>query len=127
VAEDPGPFNSTSHHLLCLHESLREEVNRVSVTVSEIDARASMMVMSESLRAKEDFAYTNAAIGGMRAQLHWLVNARLQDQQRVAMVRAQTSGDGLGSGSSSAAANVGESSAVPIRRLSDSARQETKL
>lgn len=127
TAEDPGPFNSTSHHLLCLHESLREEVNRVSVTVSEIDARASMMVMSESLRAKEDFAYTNAAIGGMRAQLHWLVNARLQDQQRVAMVRAQTSGDGLGSGSLSAAANVGESSAVPIRRLSDSARQETKL
>ena len=121
------PFDSTAHHLLCLHESLREEVSRVSRAVSEVDAKASMTVMNESLRVKEDFAQANAAIGGMRMQLHWLVSARLQEQQRIAMVRARISQEGLQTGSSSAAAGVGEGSTRPIRRLSDLTRQETKL
>lgn len=127
TASDTGPFDSTAHHLLCLHESLREEVSRVSAAVSEVDAKASMMVMNESLRVKEDFSHTNAAIGGMRMQLHWLMSARLQTQQRVAMVRAQSSGEALGVGTSSVAIGSSEGSALPVRRLSDSTRQETKL
>ncbi|MCJ1453123.1 hypothetical protein MMC28_003468 [Mycoblastus sanguinarius] len=125
-ASDSGPFDSTVHHLLCLHESLREEVSRVSAAISEVDAKASMMVMNESLRIKEDLSHTNASIGGMRVQLHWLMSAKLQNQQRVAMVRAQSSGEGLEASSS---ANVGPSGGVglPVRRLSDSTRQETKL
>ena len=124
---DPGPFDSTAHHLLCLHESLREEVSRVSAAVSEVDAKASMMIMNESLRVKDDFAHTNAAIGGMRMQLHWLTSARLQNQQRAAMVRTQSSGEELGVSPSPTASNSGEGSSMPIRRLSDSTRQETKL
>ena len=121
------PFDSTAHHLLCLHESLREEVSRVSRAVSEVDTKASMMIMNENLRVKEDFAQANAAIGGMRMQLHWLVSARLQDQQRMAMVRARASQEGLGIGSPSTVAGAREGSAGPMRRLSDSTRQETKL
>lgn len=124
---DLGPFDSTSHHLLCLHESLREEVTRFSDAVREADAKASMLVMNESLRVKEDFAHTNAAIGGMRMQLHWLMSARLQNQQRVAMVRAQTSGHDLTAGTSSAEADIGEGPVASTRRLSDTTRQETKL
>ena len=124
---ESSPFDSTSHHLLCLHESLREEVNRVSATVSELDARASMMVMNESLRVKEDFAHTNAAIGGMRMQLHWLMSARLQNQQRMAMIRTQSSAEELQSGPSSTADDPGDRSIIPLRRPSDSSRQETKL
>ncbi|KAL2039866.1 hypothetical protein N7G274_007267 [Stereocaulon virgatum] len=125
TASDTGPFDSTAHHLLCLHESLREEVSRVSAAVSEVDAKASMMVMNESLRIKEDLSHANAAIGSMRMQLHWLMSARLQNQQRVAMVRAQSSGEGLTS-----SADAGSSSGsveLPVRRLSDSTRQDTKL
>ncbi|KAL6719260.1 hypothetical protein ACLMJK_003497 [Lecanora helva] len=117
---------STAQHLLCLHESLRQEVSRVSNAISEVDTKASMMVMNESLRVKEDFARNNAAIGGMRMQLHWLMAAKLQEQQRVATVRARASEDGLGMGTSSAAADELRSHAG-IRRLSDSTRQETKL
>lgn len=129
TASDAGPFDSTAHHLLCLHESLREEVNRVSAAVSEIDAKASMMVMNESLRVKEDLSHTNAAIGSMRMQLHWLMSARLQSQQRVAMVRAQSSGESLGGGTSSAPAQSSSSEgvALPARRLSDTTRQDPKL
>lgn len=124
---DGGPFDSTAHHLLCLHESLRDELNRVSASVSELDAKASMMVMNESLRVKEEFAHANSAIGGLRMQLHWLTSARLQNQQRVAMVRGQ---DGSEPGFSTPEIAAGPSSTTPgqpIRRMSDSIRQETKL
>ena len=124
---DPGPFDSTAHHLLSLHESLREEVSRVSAAVSELDAKAGVMVMNESLRRKEDFIHTNATIGGMRAQLHWLVSARLQNQQRVATLRMQTSDAESGVGASSTTAGPSGAMTLPIRRLSDSNRQDPKL
>lgn len=127
TASDAGPFDSTVHHLLCLHESLREEVNRVSSAVSEVDAKASMMVMNEGLRVKEDLSHTNAAIGSMRMQLHWLMSSRLQNQQRVAMVRAQSSGESLGAGASSTQSGLSDGVALPVRRLSDPTRQDPKL
>lgn len=125
-ASDTGPFDSTAHHLLCLQESLREEVSRVSAALSELDARTTMTVMNESLRVKEDMSHMNAAIGGMRLQLHWLVSARLQNQQRVATVRSQTGG-ALDAGASSTSEGPSRGVELPIRRLSDSTRQETKL
>ena len=124
---DAVPFDSTAHHLLCLHESLREEVNRVSAALSDMDAKASMMVMNEKLRVQEDFSHTNAAIAGMRMQLHWLMSARLQNQQRVAMVRAQSSGEGIESSAGSTSADSNGGVSLPVRRLSDSTRQDPKL
>jgi hypothetical protein len=121
---DTAPFDSTAHHLLCLHESLRDEVGRVSTVVSDLDAKASMMVINESLRIKEDLTHTNAAIGGMRMQLHWLMSARVQNQQRVAMGRTPSSGEATMAGPSTGASGPG---ILPVRRLSDSTRQETKL
>lgn len=122
--EDNSPFDSTAHHLLCMHESLREEIGRVSTAVSELDAKASMMLMNESLRTKEDLAHTNAAVAGMRMHLHWLMSARLQNQQRGGMMRA--GGPELGVGASGTGELAGEVG-PPIRRLSDSTRQDTKL
>lgn len=122
---DAAPFDSTAHHLLCLHESLREEVGRVSAAISELDGKANMMVINESLRAKEELAHTNAIIGGMRMQLHWLMNARLQNQQRVAMERTHGLSENLGAASTSAAGSA--TPGQPLRRLSDLVRQETKL
>ena len=128
-----GPFDSTAHHLLSLHESLRDEVSRVSTTVSELDAKATMMIMNESLRIKDELSHANAAIGGMRHQLHWLVSGRLQNEQRMAMVRAQAASHGsspsTSAGSSNQAGGSGSRTGVelPVRSVSDSARQETKL
>lgn len=67
---DAGLFDSTAHHLLCLHESLREEVTRVSAAVSDLDAKASLAIMNERLRVREDLSQTNAAITSIRIQLH---------------------------------------------------------
>ncbi|MCJ1298819.1 hypothetical protein MMC08_001609 [Hypocenomyce scalaris] len=130
---DPAPFDSTAAHLLSLHESLREEVERVSAAVSELDAKSSMMVMNESLRIKDEMAYTNAVVGNMRTQLQWLISSRLQNQQRMTMVRGATSGDGgpggmgVGVAGSSAAAGASGGPGQPVRRMSDSTRQDTKL
>ena len=127
---DPAPFDSTAAHLLSLHESLREEVERVSAAVSELDGKSSMMIMNESLRIKDEMAYTNAVVGNMRTQLQWLVSSRLQTQQRMAMVRGATAdegGMGVGGAASSAAGGSGGDPAHPVRRMSDSTRQDTKL
>lgn len=126
----PAPFDSTAAHLLSLHESLREEVERVSAAVSELDGKSNMMIINESLRIKDEMAYTNAVVGNMRTQLQWLVSSRLQTQQRVAMVRGATAGEGgigLGVAGSSATGGASGGSAQAIRRMSDSTRQETKL
>ena len=128
-----GPFDSTAHHLLSLHESLRDEVSRVSTTVYELDAKATMMIMNESLRIKDELSHANAAIGGMRHQLHWLVSGRLQNEQRMAMVRAQAAGHGsppstsAGSSTQGGGTGSGTGGGLSVRSVSDSARQETKL
>lgn len=118
------PFDSATHHLLSLHESLREEVDRVSAALSELDAKSSMMLMNESLRAKEDMAHTNAAVNAIRMQLHWLMSARLQTQPRTSN---STPIAGPGNGSRGGPSSAGGGPGLPIRRLSDSMRQETKL
>lgn len=121
--ENP-PFDSATHHLLSLHESLREEVDRVASALSELDAKSSMMLMNESLRAKEDMAHTNAAVNAIRMQLHWLMSARLQTQSRTsnsAPVAGPSGGPRGGPG------GAGGGPGLPIRRLSDIMRQETKL
>ena len=123
-AFDAGPFDSTAHHLLCLQESLREEVSRLSAALSELDARTTMTVMNESLRVKDDILQMNAAIVGLRLQLH---RARVQNQQRVAVVKTQTGGVVDASASSKPGQGPGADVDLPIRRLSDSTRQETKL
>jgi hypothetical protein len=43
-------------YLLSLHEALREEVAGLSLALTDLDGRASMAVMNESHRIKEDMA-----------------------------------------------------------------------
>lgn len=121
---DSAPFDSATHHLLSLHESLREELDRVCSAVAELDARSSLMIMNESLRLKEDMAHTNAVIGSMRMQLQWLTSARLQSQPRPLIGTSGTNATTTTSASDGISSGSGN---MPIRRLSDSTRQDTKL
>ena len=123
VSDNP-PFDSATHHLLSLHESLREEVDRVSAALSELDAKSSMLLMNESLRAKEDMAHTNAAVNAIRMQLHWLMSARLQTQSRASNGAAVAGSSGSPRGG---LGGPGGGPGLPVRRLSDVMRQETKL
>ncbi|KAE8349660.1 hypothetical protein BDV28DRAFT_56981 [Aspergillus coremiiformis] len=125
--------NATTY-LLALHESLREEVGQLSHAITDLDSRASMAIMNECLRLKEDMAHTNAAVGSIRMQVQWLMNPRIHQSQRTG-VRT----NGGNNGNETRAGQLGSSVAGPShaagpspgffqpRRLSDSGREGTKL
>jgi hypothetical protein len=121
-------------YLLSLHESLREEVSRLSHAITDLDARASMAILNESMRIKEDMAHTSAAINTIRMQIHWLLNPRLQQSHRFASAAASSSaGAGQGAGTAAgpssgpAARFAYDGESMPSRRLSDGGREGTKL
>lgn len=132
------PFDSQIHHLLTLHESLRDEVSRIATALNEHEGRTSMMIMNENQRVKEDMLHTNAAINAMRMQLHWLMSATLHQRTsssagsstaRSGATGASGSGSSTtqGSASLSARSGAGGTFHAPLRRLSDSTRQDVKL
>lgn len=127
--------NATTY-LLSLHESLREEVNQMSHALTDLDARASMTIMNECLRIKEDMAHTNAAVNSVRMQVQWLMNPRLHNGARAGGTRAntsttenETSRSQSSSTSTPGPSHAGGSSLGPLRprRPSDSGREGTKL
>ncbi|KAJ5803187.1 uncharacterized protein N7503_005637 [Penicillium pulvis] len=123
--------NATTY-LLSLHESLREEVSQMSHALTDLDARASMTIMNECLRIKEDMAHTNAAVNSIRMQVQWLMNPRLHNGTRAGGVRPNAStGNETRSQLASAPGpgNVAGPSLGPLRprRPSDSGREGTKL
>lgn len=126
--------NNATTYLLSLHESLREEVNQMSHALTDLDARASMSIMNECLRIKEDMAHTNAAVNSVRMQVQWLMNPRLHNGTRTGGMRANSAGNDstrtqLTSTSAPGSSNAAGPSLEPFRprRPSDSGREGTKL
>lgn len=119
--------NSTqTTYLLALHESLRDEVAQLSHAITDLDARASMAIMNECLRIKEDMAHTNAAMNSVRMQVQWLMNPRLHGRA----VRTDTStaaANGSGPSTSASASTAALPGSLRPRRVSDSGREGTKL
>lgn len=76
-----GPYASPLHHLLSMHESLRDELSRISTALSELDGRHSMQILNENLRTREEISYLGAQVGGLQRQVHWLTSTQLQRQQ----------------------------------------------
>ncbi|KAJ5690515.1 Zinc finger RING-type [Penicillium macrosclerotiorum] len=125
--------NATTY-LLSLHESLREEVSQMSHALTDLDARASMTIMNECLRIKEDMAHTNAAVNSVRMQVQWLMNPRLHNGARAAGMRTNATGNEpartpLTSTSAPGPSNSAGPSLGPLRprRPSDTGREGTKL
>lgn len=110
-----GPYSSPLHHLLSLHESLRDEMSRISAALSELDGRHSMQILNENLRTREEISYLGAQVAGLQRQVHWLTSAQLQRQQGGG--RSTPGGTGVGSstaggGGADASAGVGVEAAV---------------
>lgn len=106
-----GPYASPLHHLLSMHESLRDEMSRVSSALSELDGRHSMQNLNENLRTREEISYLGAQVAGLQRQVHWLTSAQLQRQQG----RSATPGSSAsvaGSSMSDAGAGAGVEAAV---------------
>ena len=76
-----GPYASPLHHLLSMHESLRDEMSRISSALSELDGRHSMQILNENLRTRDEITYLGAQVAGLQRQVHWLTSSQLQRQQ----------------------------------------------
>jgi hypothetical protein len=127
------PFDSQVHHLLTLHDSLREEVSRISNAMTDLEGRANMLVFGESQRVNEEMLRTNAVISNMRVHIQWLMSSHLRSTavgsssaRTAGSTNATTSGNSVAQGSSARPGPSG-SFQMPFRRLSDSNRQDTKL
>lgn len=106
-----GPYASPLHHLLSMHESLRDEISRMTTALSELEGRHSMQILNENLRAREEISYLGAQVGGLQRQVHWLTSTQLQRQQvgRSANSEAASSGSAA---IADAAAGAGVEAAV---------------
>ena len=120
---------TTTTYLLALHESLREEVGQLSHAITDLDARASMAIMNECLRIKEDMAHTNAAVTSVRMQVQWLMNPRFHQARNLAANASASTAAGPSnsnpSGNGSGSTNL--NTVLRPRRVSDSGREGTKL
>lgn len=99
----PGPYASPLHHLLSMHESLREEMTRMATSLHELDGRFSMQTLNENLRTREEIAYLGAQVAGMGRQVHWLTSSQLQRMQRAEGEGAYGEGSASGAAVGSAA------------------------
>ncbi|KAK4543532.1 hypothetical protein LTR36_005427 [Oleoguttula mirabilis] len=106
-----GPYISPLHHLLSMHESLRDEMSRMSAALQELDGRQSMQALNENLRTREEISYMAAQVAGLSRQVHWLTSAQLQRQQHGGAGR-QAAGAAGPSGSDIAGAGAGVEAAV---------------
>ena len=79
-----GPYTSPLHHLLSMHEALRDEMSRVNSALQELDGRHSMQILNENMRTREEITYMGAQVAGLSRQVHWLTSVQLQRQSRSA-------------------------------------------
>ena len=110
-----GPYSSPLHHLLSLHESLRDETSRISAALAELDGRHSMQILNENLRTREEISYLGGQVTGVQRQVHWLTSVQLQRQQGGGGGGGRSTPGGTGVGSSSggdASAGAGVEAAV---------------
>ncbi|KAL8910492.1 MAG: hypothetical protein Q9171_004188 [Xanthocarpia ochracea] len=78
VTHTPEAYDATTHHLLCGQESLQRDVERMSTEISNLDRKATLMVLQESFETKDELARANATISSIRAQVNWLTSANHQ-------------------------------------------------
>ena len=133
--DNSNASSNATTYLLALHESLRDEVGQLSHAITDLDARASMAIMNECLRLKEDMAHTNAAVSSIRMQVQWLMNPRIHQGQgqRTGVRTSSNNGNETRAGQLGSSAAGPSNAAAPSpgflrpRRLSDSGREGTKL
>lgn len=103
-ATNGGPYASPLHHMLSMHESLRDEMSRLNTALQELDGRHSMQILNENMRTREEITYMGAQVAGLSRQVHWLTSTQLQRQSQGSTPGAAGPSDVATAGSSVEAA-----------------------
>ena len=95
-------FDEQAYQFLTEQEHMRQDMERFSATLGELEIKQSMLLMNESLRTKEELAGIRAAINGIRMQIHWLLTVRVHGSQHPNLVN----GGGATAGSTTAGSSI---------------------
>lgn len=95
-------FDEQAYQFLTEQERMRQDMERFSATLGELEIKQGMLLMNESLRTKEELAGIRAAINGIRMQIHWLLTVRVHGSQHPNLVN----GGGTSTGSATAGPSV---------------------
>ena len=103
---------SRDQYLLSLLESQESKVDQLSLGLTEMEAKQTMMLFNETIPIKEQLAELRSNQGVIGMHVRWLMNFRMAERRP---------GPGPGSSGGSDASGPGGDSQSP-RRLSDSMR-----
>jgi hypothetical protein len=76
-----APFDSRDQYLLSLLESQESKVDQLSLGMTEIEAKQTMMLFNETIPIKEQLAELRSAQGVLGMHVRWLMNFRLQERR----------------------------------------------
>lgn len=121
---DYGPYDSRDQYMLSLLEHQESQVDRLSAGLTELEAKQTMMLFNETLPIKEQLAEIRSTQSTLGMHVRWLMQFRMRDSRAsVKTAAAGDKGGPLEPGSGGAGPSMG-----PIRRLSDTMRENiTKL
>jgi TNF receptor-associated factor 5 len=79
-----APHDSRDQYLLSLLESQESRVDQISVGMTELEAKQTMMLFNETIPIKEQMAELRSAQGVIGMHVRWLMNFRLQERRPAA-------------------------------------------
>jgi TNF receptor-associated factor 5 len=115
------PLDSGHEYLLSLVEAQETKVDRLSASMTELEAKQTMMLFNETIQIKNELAEMRSSQQVLSMHVRWLLNFRRQENQRRF---------GAGPSSGGGSDGGGSSSDMPLpRRLSDTMNRDliTKL
>lgn len=120
-ANDCGPYDSRDQYMLSLLEHQEAQVDRLSVGLTELEAKQTMMLFNETLPIKEQLMEIRSTQSTLGMHVRWLMQFRMRDSR---IIKTASGNDAPASpGQSIAGSSLG-----PVRRLSDTMREmHTKL
>jgi hypothetical protein len=68
--------------MLSLIESLESRLDHLTATITEQEAKQTVMLLNETMPIKQELTELRSAQGAVAMHVRWLVNMRLQNQAR---------------------------------------------
>lgn len=126
ASHETAPYDSRDQYLLSLLETQESKVDQLSVGITELEAKQTVMLFNETIPIKEQLAELRSAQSVIACHVRWLMNLRLQERRPGGMNGAGANISGQKVDGSSSTAGSSDERLQP-RRLSDSRENITKL
>jgi TNF receptor-associated factor 5 len=112
-----GPHDSRDQYLLSLLEAHERNLDQLSLGMTELEAKQTMMLFNETIPIKEQLAELRSNQGFLNMQVRWLINFRLQERRPGAAANLNNE--------PRPGAGAGGPHMPPMRRSSDVMREVT--